>query len=139
AVRRGSHPARPAADSAAQGDDGARLAARGGGGGGVRVRNRAAALLLAAAALSTAEPYAAEAQHIPSPYRHIEPAQSLSLYSGYLSTSRGDVGIGLASGPTIGLRYAGRIAAPVAGIARLSMTPSERTIFGRENVNDPAS
>ncbi|HEX6924512.1 MAG TPA: hypothetical protein VF167_03755 [Longimicrobiaceae bacterium] len=105
----------------------------------MRVRNRAAALLLAAAALSTAEPYAAEAQHIPSPYRHIEPAQSLSLYSGYLSTSRGDVGIGLASGPTIGLRYAGRIAAPVAGIARLSMTPSERTIFGRENVNDPAS
>jgi len=106
----------------------------------VSARSRAAAFFLAAAAaLSMTGPDVAAAQHIPSPYRHIEPAQSLSLYSGYLSTSRGDVGIGLASGPTFGLRYTGRIAAPVAGVARLSITPSERTILGRENANDPES
>lgn len=82
---------------------------------------------------------AASAQTIPSPYRHIERAQSLSLFGGYLSTSRGDLDLGLASGPTFGLRYAGRFAAPVAGIVRVSVTPSERTIYTRSDANDPDS
>lgn len=77
------------------------------------------------------------AQTIPSPYRHIERAQSLSIYGGYLETDRGDTGLGLASGPSVGVRYAGRFAAPVAGVVRLSMTPSERTIYTRTNANDP--
>src|SRR5690606_16112534 len=37
------------------------------------------------------------------------------------------------------LEYAGRFAAPVAGVVRLSATPSERTIFRRENANDRES
>jgi hypothetical protein len=100
---------------------------------------RGAVLRLLGAGLLFAMPGLVQAQNIPSPYRHIEPAQSVSLFGGYLSTSRGDLGLGLASGPTFGARYAGRFAAPVAGVVRLSATPSERTIYGRSNPSDLSS
>lgn len=84
-------------------------------------------------------PAVVRAQNIPSPYRHIEPAHSVAFFAGYLATERGDLGLGLASGPTFGARYAGRFAAPVAGVVRLAATPSERTIYGRANANDPSA
>ena len=105
----------------------------------MRLRARVLTLLMMGAGVLSMAAAPATAQTIPSPYRHIERAQSLSLYGGYLSTSRGDLGIGVASGPTVGLRYAGRIAAPVAGVARVSFTSSERTILSRENASDPES
>jgi hypothetical protein len=91
---------------------------------------------LVAACLVGAAPAALSAQTIPSPYRHIEPVQSVSLFAGYLSTSRGDLGLGMKSGPSFGVRYAGRFAAPVAGVVRLAMTPSERTVYRRPDPND---
>jgi hypothetical protein len=94
---------------------------------------------IAAAIVLGSTPGALRAQNIPSPYRHIETTQSVSLFGGYLSTDRGEQGLGMASGPTLGLRYAGRFAAPVAGVVRLSITPSERTIYTRADANDPAS
>lgn len=102
-----------------------------------RLRHLRTALLLALAA--AAVPAGAKAQSIPSPYRHLERAHSVSVFGGYLQTDRGELGLGLASGPTVGIRYAGRFAAPVAGVVRLSATPSERTIFTRSNANDPES
>jgi hypothetical protein len=101
-------------------------------------RSRWVPRLLGALLLGGA-PAAVQAQNIPSPYRHIEPVHSVSFFAGYLATERGDLGLGLASGPTFGARYAGRFAAPVAGVVRLSATPSERTIYGRANASDPTS
>jgi hypothetical protein len=94
------------------------------------------AIALAALALM---PAAGDGQQIPSPYRHIETAHSLSLYAGYLALDKGEIDLGLASAPTFGLRYAGRFAAPVAGVIRLGIAPSERTILRRQNANDPSS
>lgn len=105
----------------------------------MRLRGRILRCFLFAAVVSVLSTSSTAAQNIPSPYRHIERAQSLSPYGGYLATSRGEVGIGMASGPTFGLQYAGRIAAPVAGVARVSFTPSERTIYTRESATDPES
>lgn len=81
-------------------------------------------------------PASLSAQSIESPYRHIETVHSLSLFGGYLVTDPGELDLGLASGPTFGIRYAGRFAAPVAGVVRLSATPSERTIYTREDPTD---
>lgn len=92
-----------------------------------------------AALLAAALPAVVAAQDIPSPYRHIERVHTLNAFGGYLATSRGELGLGLASGPTFGLEYAGRFAAPVAGVVRLAATPSERTIYRRENANDRES
>lgn len=98
------------------------------------LRTAVLALLLAAAL-----PAAASAQNIPSPYRHIERVHALSVFGGYLATNRGELGLGLGSGPTFGVAYAGRFAAPVAGVVRLTATPSDRTIYRRENANDRES
>lgn len=92
---------------------------------------------LIGACLLTVAPAVLAAQTIPSPYRHIERVHSVSALAGYLAIDRGELGLGMASGPTFGLAYAGRFAAPVAGVVRLSVTPSERTIYTRPNANDP--
>lgn len=94
---------------------------------------------LVGACLLAAAPSTSTAQTITSPYRHIETAQSVSPFAGYLATQRGELGLGLASGPTFGLRYAGRFAAPVAGIVRATVTPSERTVYTRPDPNDLTS
>lgn len=101
-------------------------------------RFRAKILLLAAAAL-LAGTTTAQAQTIPSPYRYIETAHAVSIFSGYLATDRGEEGFWPASGPLIGAQYTGRFAAPVAGVVRLWASPSERAIFSRENASDPES
>ena len=75
-------------------------------------------------------------QSIESPYRHIETAHSISFFGGYLATDPGDLDLGLESGPTFGIGYAGRFAAPVAGVVRISATPSERTIYRRQDATD---
>jgi hypothetical protein len=81
-------------------------------------------------------PATLSAQAIDSPYRHIETVHALSVFGGYLATDPGELDLGLASGPTLGVRYSGRFAAPVAGVVRLSATSSERTIHTREDAND---
>jgi hypothetical protein len=101
----------------------------------MRLLRRACAAVRSSVLLLLA-PGALAGQSIDSPYRHIEPAQSVAVFGGYLATDRGELDLGLASGPTIGVRYAGRFAAPVAGVVRLSITPSERTIYSRENATD---
>lgn len=100
----------------------------------MRLRLAIAVITLLAGASS-----AAQAQTIPSPYRYIETAHAVTLFSGYLATDRGDEGFWPASGPLIGAQYTGRFAAPVAGVVRLWAAPSERAIFSRENASDPES
>lgn len=101
--------------------------------------NRRAYALLATLALGAlfGTPSKAEAQTIPSPYRYIERGQAVGVFGGYLLTDRGDQGIGPASAPLVGIRYAGRFAAPVAGVVRLGLAPSERDIFARSGTADP--
>lgn len=101
-------------------------------------RIRAASLLVAVAGL-LAGTATAHAQTIPSPYRYIETAHAVSVFSGYLATDRGDEGFWPASGPLIGAQYTGRFAAPVAGVVRLWAAPTERGVFSRENASDPES
>lgn len=84
-------------------------------------------------------PAPAHSQTIPSPYRHIELAQALQVYGGHITAQKGDPDLGLASAPAFGIQYTGRFAAPVAGVVRLSMSPSERTIYTRPDASDLTS
>lgn len=90
--------------------------------------------VVVAAALVAASLVAArvEAQTIPSPYRHIESPHAVSVLGGYLSTDRGEMGIGVASGPLFGLQYTGRFAGPVAGVVRLWGMSTERAVLSRD-------
>lgn len=94
--------------------------------------------ILAAMAVVIA-PASAVAQSIPSAYRHIELAQALQIYGGHISAQKGDPDLGVASSPAFGIQYTGRFAAPVAGVVRLSMAPSDRTIYTRPDANDLTS
>jgi hypothetical protein len=71
----------------------------------------------------------AAAQSVPSPYRFIEHTQSLGVYGGYLSTSRGKLDLGPHSGPLLGLQYLGRISGPMSGEVDVSYLHSRRTIY----------
>lgn len=82
-------------------------------------------------------PAALGAQTIPSPYRYVERAQSLSVFAGYLNIEPGTFSIQPRSGPQIGLRYDGRFAGPAAGELEVSFVPTGRTVYGRTNVTDP--
>lgn len=101
------------------------------------MNRRALSLLSAlAAALATLLPAAGNAQTIPSPYRYVERAQSLGIFGGFLLTDRGERGLGPASAPLLGIRYGGRFAAPVAGVVRLGIAPSEREVFARTGTSE---
>jgi hypothetical protein len=90
---------------------------------------------LAALAL-TAGARAATAQTIPSPYRYIEPSQSVGITVGYLFTDP-DVSLtdstsaelGHQSSPVFGLRYAIRAAGPVSVEGSVGISPGERKLF----------
>ena len=100
------------------------------------MRAMRAGLLSALAGVAMTVAGSATAQSIPSPYEYIETAHSLSLYGGHLTTDRGELGLGLESAPIVGLRYTGRFADPVAGVARIWAGPSERTVYTRTDPTD---
>ena len=76
------------------------------------------------------------AQTIPSPYRHIERKQSVTLQGGYLSTDGGNQDLAPRSGPLISALYGIRFAGPVSGEVGLGFMPSERTVYVRETATD---
>lgn len=76
------------------------------------------------------------AQTIPSPYRYIEPTQSVSLYTGYVETDRGERDLAPHSAPIVGAVYSIRFAGPVAGELGVGFLPSNRTVYGRPGVAD---
>jgi hypothetical protein len=91
--------------------------------------------LLAALAL-VAGARAAGAQTIPSPYRHIEPSQSIGVTLGYLLTDP-DVSLtdstsaelGHQSAPMVGLRYQIRASGPLSIDFAVSASHGERKLF----------
>jgi hypothetical protein len=91
--------------------------------------------LLAALAL-VAGARAAGAQTIPSPYQHIDPAQSIGITLGYLLTDA-DVSLtdstsaemGHRSAPVVGLRYQVRASGPLSVDASVSASHGERKLF----------
>lgn len=85
-------------------------------------------LSLALLAIAVFSPAPAATQTIDSPYRFIEKAQSVELFTGYIATERGARGLGPHSAPLVGLRYGGRIAGPVVAGAALTFLPSKRTV-----------
>jgi hypothetical protein len=99
-------------------------------------------VLLLALAL-TAGARAASAQTIPSPYQHVEPAQSAGVFVGYLFTDP-DVGLpdsttlplGPQSGPVFGVRYQLRAAGPLSIDASVGAMLTDRRLFGAETDED---
>lgn len=79
------------------------------------------------------------AQAVPSPYRYVEPAQSIHFFGGYVLTESGAYGLTPHSAPRIGARYEGRFTGPVSGIVELSALPSRRDVYGRTNPTDLAA
>lgn len=98
--------------------------------------------LLAALAL-TLGARAGAAQSIPSPYRYIEPANTLGVSAGYLftdpSVSLTDstaADLGPQSAPVFILRYQVRASGPLSVDFAVGVSPSERKLFGpRYNVD----
>lgn len=81
----------------------------------------------------------ADAQSIPSPFRYLERAQSVSVFGGYLITDGGRFDLTPRSGPIAGLRYLGRFAGPVSGEVVVGAVPTDRTVYARTNVTDPTA
>jgi hypothetical protein len=75
---------------------------------------------------------AAEAQEIRSPYRYIEPAQSLGVYAGFLAATAGEPPVGPQDGPIFGLRYNLRFTGPLSGEAALSLVPTDRQVIATD-------
>jgi hypothetical protein len=91
--------------------------------------------LLAAVALF-AGARAAAAQTIPSPYRHIEPSQSVGITVGYLFTDPNvsltdstSAEMGHQSAPVAGLRYQIRASGPLSVDLTVSASEGERKLF----------
>lgn len=101
----------------------------------MKARRIAAAFALIAAVAGAAR---LEAQTIPSPYRHIESPHAISVLGGYMNTDRGEMGLGVASGPLFGVQYTGRFAGPVAGVVRVWGMSTERAILSRDVSNAEA-
>jgi hypothetical protein len=68
-------------------------------------------VLLSLAGLLAAQ-MSAHAQSIPSSYRFIDQSQGAGLFAGYISTTKGTVGLGPKAGPTAGARYSIRVSGP---------------------------
>lgn len=71
------------------------------------------------------------AQTIPSPYRYVEPTQSVGVFAGWLLTDTGDNGTGPLSGPILGARYTVRLSGPLSGEVGLGTIPTQRTVRRR--------
>lgn len=88
----------------------------------------------------------AAAQTIPSPYRHVETAQSAGAFVGYLwvdsnitLTDSTEAAMGPASAPAFGLRYSIRASGPLSVEGTLLVSPSERKLFVPEFINDSSA
>lgn len=77
----------------------------------------------------------AEGQQIPSPYRYIEPKQSIGVFGGYLladpsiGIGEQEVELGPRSAPVAGLAYTIRFTGPLSGEVRAGFSPTERTVY----------
>lgn len=79
----------------------------------------------------------AAAQQIPSPFRYIEPKQSLGAFVGYLVTEGGEINLlgapesqlGPRSAPLFGVRYTSRFGGPLSGEIALGLSPGNRTLY----------
>lgn len=91
----------------------------------VRMIRRLSLLALVAALM----PAAASAQRIDSPYRFIEPGQSVGLYAGYVSTGQNPLELGPRSAAVFGARYSIRISGPFKAEATIGFMPSTRDAF----------
>jgi hypothetical protein len=86
---------------------------------------------------------AAAAQTIPSAYEHIDKAQSLGVFAGYLLTDP-DVSIndstsaamGARSGPMFGVRYQVRASGPLSIDATVGISPTTRRLFDADFTTD---
>jgi hypothetical protein len=92
--------------------------------------------LLAALAL-TLGARAAEAQNIPSPYRHLERMHTVGLTAGYLLTQPSvtltdstSADLGHQSAPVVGIRYSIRASGPLSVDFAVSVSPGERKLYG---------
>jgi hypothetical protein len=81
----------------------------------------------------------ARAQTIPSPFRYVEPAQSIHVHGGYLSTASGDFGLTPHSAPIFGVQYEGRFTGPLSGVVVVDVMPSKRTVQARTSTSDPSA
>lgn len=97
---------------------------------------RSRTALLAALAL-TLGARAAAAQTITSPYDYIEPHSRLGVTVGYLFTETEvtltdstSAALGPKSAPVFGVNYALRVSGPVSVEAAVSVSPTERELFG---------
>lgn len=86
-------------------------------------------LTLVAAAPAVVQPARADAQTVPSPFRHIEEKQAVAVFAGYLATDQGDLDLGPHSAPLFGASYGIRLGGPVTGEGLLALSPSRRTVF----------
>jgi hypothetical protein len=94
--------------------------------------------LLAALALALGA-RAAEAQTIPSPYRHIESTHTVGVTAGYLltdpSVSLSDstaADLGHQSAPMVAVRYQVRASGPLSVDFAVGVSPGERKLYGPE-------
>lgn len=71
---------------------------------------------------------AARAQRITSPYRYIDPRQSVQLFGGHISTDQPFTELGPASGAFAGGRYAIRVNGPLEIEGQLAYFPSTRIV-----------
>lgn len=79
-------------------------------------------LLLAAAST-------APAQRIDTPYRFFDETQGVGVTAGYISTDKGSVGLGPASGPAFGARYHIRLSGPFFVEAEGLYFPTTRAVL----------
>jgi hypothetical protein len=87
-------------------------------------------LIFTLAPLLAAAP-ALRAQSVPSPYHYVEKAQALGVHAGYVMLESGRYDTNPTSGPTVELRYEGRFAGPVSGIASIGFISSDRPVYTR--------
>jgi hypothetical protein len=62
--------------------------------------------------VALASPSTINAQSIQSPYRFVDKTQAVSIFAGYVATTKGSVGLGPESAPLIGARYSIRLSGP---------------------------
>jgi Outer membrane protein beta-barrel domain len=94
------------------------------------MRKRFAALVLTLVTFIAAAPHGIAAQQrIDSPYRFLNSKQEASLFGGYLSSSKGTLGIGPKPAPTFGARYTIMISGPFALEGGVSYFSSTRAVY----------
>jgi hypothetical protein len=99
--------------------------------------------LIATFALLLGSAPGALGQRITSPFRYIEPKQSVGLFGGYLVTdpsiafdSTTQVSPGPRSAPIVGVRYQLRFGGPLSGEVAVAFSPTEREVLAPST--DPA-